>query len=284
MILKPRFLFHANAAAVGGRIGKPKDLVFDTPAASALGIAGGRSRVKADGGSLGDAVRYSSASTSAEGTFDDFKKWIETLCGKLSEDTLTATTQVSSEVRDLEVEGKAAFTAKRIAGGFVAKSSRAGGEPSIRLTPETTIDGASLGGYKLIFDLNTKLFQKYDTLAKLRTAAEDPKFVRENGSCLYLKSEVAGRTTASPVGRFVESGGFIYATIVKSIRWADKAYPGAVIDHNVITIPDCGELYFGELLLSPLKRRLTMLRLRWCCPAPMVMFCSDTEDNGTWGV
>ena len=26
-----------------------------------------------------------------------------------------------------------------------------------------------------------------------------------------------------------------------------------------------------------------MLRLALCCPAPMMMMCSDTEDNGTWG-
>jgi len=28
--LKPRFLFHANAAAIGGRIARPKDLPIDT--------------------------------------------------------------------------------------------------------------------------------------------------------------------------------------------------------------------------------------------------------------
>src|SRR6185436_8530186 len=172
--------------------------------------------------------------------------------------------------------------AKRINGGFISKSAKAGGEPTIQLDADTIIEGAALGNFKLIIDLNLKLFQRYDTLSKLRTAADDPKFVRENGPSLFMKSAVSGRTTASPSGRFVESGGRIYGTIVQSIRWADKPYPGAVIDQNVITIPDCGEIYFGEIFISCLSRRLTMVRLDFCCPAPMRLMCSDGEDNGTW--
>ena len=45
------------------------------------------------------------------------------------------------------------------------------------------------------------------------------------------------------------------------MRWADKPYPGAEIDDNVITIPDCGDIYFGEIYLSGCCRRLMMLRL-----------------------
>ncbi|HKT80548.1 MAG TPA: hypothetical protein VJP86_10050 [Vicinamibacterales bacterium] len=284
MTLKPRFLFRANASSISGRIAKPKDILIDTPASSSLGIVGGRATSRAENGNIADVVKFGSATTTVEGTFDDLKKLIDVLCGRASEDTLTASTMVSSEVRDLFVDAKAPFAAKRIGGGFAAKSSRGSGEPSIKLLPETSIEGASLGGFKLIIDLNTKLFQRFDTLSKLKTAADDPKFVRESGGHLFMKNEVPGRTTASPVGRFVESGPYIYGTIVKSIRWADKPYPGAVIDGNVITIPDCGELYFGELLLSCLSRRLVMLRLRLCCPQPMMMMCSDGDDNGTWGI
>jgi hypothetical protein len=283
MKLKPHFIFHANASSIGGRIVKPKDIVIDTPAASSLSAAGGRSTSKASKGSFGDLVRFGSASTFAEGLFDDPAKWIDTLCGDLSEDTLTTTTKVSAEVRDIAVNAKAAFTAKRIKGGFVAHSARGSGEPTIALDDDTSFDGVAIGGFKLVVELNTKLFQQYNTLSKLRTAADDPKFVKQSGAGLFMTADVPGRTTASPAGRFVESAGRIYGTIVKSIKWADKPYPGAEIDGNVITIPECGQLVFGEIYISALCRRLMMLRLEFCCPQPMMMMCADTEDNGSWG-
>jgi hypothetical protein len=239
---------------------------------------------KAGKGNYGDLVTFGSASTFAEGLFDDLKKWAEVVCGDLSEDTLTATTKVNAEVRDLLVNTKAAFTAKRIKGGFVSKSAKGSGEPTIRLDEDTVVEGVALGNHKLIVELNTALFQRYDTLSKLRTAADDPKFVREHGPCLCMKAAVSGRTTASPAGRFVESAGRIYGTIVRSIRWADKPYPGAVIDHNVIRFADCAELYFGEIFISRSSRRLTMLRITSCCSPAMAMMASDSEDNGTWGV
>ena len=86
-----------------------------------------------------------------------------------------------------------------------------------------------------------------------------------------------GRTAASLAGRFVESGGTIYGTIVKSLRWAGKPYPGAEIDDNVITIPDCGDIYFGEIYISDLP------------PPPddaaagFVLSAADAPDDGaTW--
>jgi hypothetical protein len=290
MKLKPRFVFHANASAMGGRIGKPKDILIESAAASSLSAAGGRSTSRAAKGSVGDQIRFGSASTFAEGQFDDLAKWIETLCGDVPADTLTTTTKVNAEVRDVAVDARAAFTAKRIKGGFISRSARSGGEPTIALDDDTVIEGAAIGGFKVVVQFNTKLFQQYDTLAKLRTAADDPKFVKQNGANLFM--------TASPAGRFVESSGVIYGTIVKSIEWADKPYPGAVIDGNVITIPDCGDIYFGEILISALRRRLMMLRLEFCCPqpsggnraaagfsdAPVMMMMSDTEDNGSWGI
>jgi len=284
MKLKPRFVFHGNSAAIGGRIGKPKDIVIETTAASSLTAVGGRSVSKAGKGNYGDLVSFGSASTFAEGLFDDQKKWTETICGDLEEDKLSATTKVSAEVRDLLVNAKAAFTAKRINGGFVSKSAKGSGEPTLRLDDDTVFEGVALGNNKLIVEINTTLFQRYDTLSKLRTAADDPKFVREHGACLFMKTAVPGRTTASPAGRFVESAGRIYGTIVRSIRWADKPFPGAVIDHNVITISDCAEIYFGEIFISRSSRRLTMLRIHSCCSPAMSFMASDSEDNGTWGV
>jgi hypothetical protein len=284
MTIAPRFIFHANAAAIGGRIVKPKDIVIESSAASSLTVAGGRSRSAVKAGNFSDLVRFGAASTLAEGLFDDAKKWSDTLCGDdPSEDGLTASMRVSAEIRDLAISSKTPVSAKRVSGGFMAKSARGGGEPSIALGDDTTVDSLTLGKSRLIVEINTKLFQQYDTFAKLRTAADDPKFVRDNGDHLFMNVDVPGRTAASPDGRLVETGGHVYGTIVKSIKWADKPLPGAQIDGHVITIPDCLQIYVGEILIGALARRLTMLRIRLCCPFSGVICCCDTEDNGTWG-
>jgi hypothetical protein len=282
--LKPRFIFHANCSALGGRISAPKDILIESAAASSLSAAGGRSTSKAGKGRCGDMVRFRSASTFAEGFFDDPQKWGATLCGDCSEDTLTASITVRAEVRDIEVAGKIGFSAKRVVGGFAAKSAGISGEPAIGLHGDTAIEGVKLGGFKLIVELNTKLFQSCDTMSKLRAGVDDPEFVRDNGANLFLDTAVSGRTTASPEGRFVESGGKIYGTVVRSIRWAKKPLPGAVIEGHTITVPDYGSIFFGEISLSAASRRLTMVRLDLCHPRPMRMMMSDSEDNGTWGV
>ncbi len=284
MKLKPRFLFHANAAAIGGRIARPTDIALDTPASSALSAAGGRSTARAEKGALGDVLQFASASTFAEGLFDDLGRWADTLCGDASEDGLTATTRVSAEVRNLAVNVKTTFTAKRINGGFVAKTPKGGGEPAITLDRDTVFEGIAIGGYKLIVELHTPLYQRFDTLSKLRAAADTPKFVKEHGSGLFMRAAVPGRAAAPKHGRFVDFGnGTIYGTIVKSIRWAGKPYPSAEIDDHVISIPDCGDIYFGEIYVSAHRRSLTMLRMDLCCPQPMRLMMSDTEDNGSWG-
>jgi hypothetical protein len=202
-------------------------------------------------------LSVASASTFAEGLFDDPAKWGETLCTHRSEDSHTASMRVSAEVRGFTVTADTTFTVKRVKGGFVAKSAQGGGEPTIALDEDTVVEGAALGGYKLIVEVNKKLFQSVNTLSKLRTA--------------------------SPAGRLVESGGKIFGTIIQSIRWANKPYPGAVIDCNAIKLPNCGEIYFGEIYISKHARRLTMLRLDFCCPHPMRLMASDAEDNGSWG-
>jgi hypothetical protein len=284
MDLKPRFLFHASAAAFGGRLVRPTDIPIDSRPASALTASGGRSTGAAQRTSFGKFARFGSATTLAEGLFDDPKGWADVLCGGADEDTLTASTNVSAELADVAIGIKPRFTAKRIAGGFNARSAGPSGEPSIRINDDTAIDGASVDGYKLIIEFSTSVFQQLDTFSKLRSAADDPSFVRKSGGNLLIPNRIIGRTIASPPGRLAEAGDRVFGTIVKSIQWAGKPYPGAVIDQHVLTLPDCLQIFFGEIQIGRLARRLTLVRLRFCCPTTAMMCCCDVEDNGTWGI
>ena len=136
-------------------------------------------------------------------------------------------------------------------------------------------------GHGLVVELALPIFQKYDTRSKLLTAADDPNFVRESGDCLFMKSAVGGRP-APPTGRLFHGYGTTYATIVKSIKWSGEPYAKATIDHHVVTVPNFGKIFFGELLITDLSRRLTLLRLELGSPDGGSVAAAEVESNGTW--
>src|SRR5450755_4417083 len=120
----PRFMFRANAVALGGRLYSPQDIVIEVDGASSLSSAGGRSRATIKGQQYGDLVRFGSASTNAEGQFDDPKQAMDAIAGGLAEDQLATTTTVTAELNDLAVGQGPTLTVQRIAATFVTRNSK----------------------------------------------------------------------------------------------------------------------------------------------------------------
>jgi hypothetical protein len=280
MELRRRFVFRGNAAVIGGRIVRPKDQVIDSSTASSLTVAGGRSRSQAKATRFGDWVSFGSASTSAEGLFDDVKQQIEVSHGRVAEDTLTTSTVVDADVTSLSVGDKPKLTIKHLHASLASRSPAASGEPAIGVGNDTTIEGAAVDGFGLIVTLAIPLFQRYNTLAKLLTAADDPQFVKRSGGHLLMKSAGRGKAAATPPT--LQTYPTVYATIVRSIKWAGDPYPGSKIEQHVVTVPGFGKIFFGELLITDQSRRLTMVRLDLGSPVGGFVACAEVESNGTW--
>lgn len=283
MELKRRFVFRGNAAAFGGRIVRPQDVILEATGASALTVVGGRSTWSTKEVKFGDFVRLRSASTFAEGLFDDTKQAIALSHGKVLEETLTTTTVVRAEVRELSVGSEPQLKIRSIRGSLTASSPAASYEPAIKLHNDTAVDGVSIDGYKLDVEIERAVFQRYDTRAKLLTAADDPKFVKEHGHFLYMNLPTATGQPASR-GRLVRESGNILGTIVKRITWAGKPFPGAVIDENSVIVPDFGTIYFGEILINASARRLTMVRLQLGSPTGGSGVFVEVDTNGSWSI
>jgi hypothetical protein len=281
MDLRRRFIFRGNASAIGGRIVRPTDIIVDSNPASSLTVAGGRSIARAKATRFGEWVSFGAATTSAEGLFDDVKQQIEFTFGRVPEDALTTSTRVSADVTNLSVGDKPKLTIKHLNGSLSSKSPTGSGEPSIAVHNDTIIEGAAIGGRGLIIELAIPLFQRYDTRSKLLMAADDPEIVKRSGKSLFMSSKV-DRAAALITGRLVQSYGTTYATIVKSIKWAGEAYDGAKIDHNVVIVPNFGKIFFGEILITDLSRRLTMLRLELGSPIGGALCSAEVENNGSW--
>jgi hypothetical protein len=289
MDFKRRFLFHGHSAAIGGRIvrrnnNKPVDVLLESTCESSLTPVGGHSKSTMDGRDYDGLVSFGSATTFAHGIFDDHKKAFAASRGELDEDALVATTRVGAEIHDVVVGLGPQLTVKLLRATLHSRSPFGSGQPSIKpleTGKQTAIEGLFIDGHELLVELNTPIFRKCDTHAKLLTATDDPKFVKAHGHCLFMRSGVDNRRTP-PSGRLVVSNHAIHSTIVGRLRWKGKPFPGAVIDHNSVKIPKFGQIFLGEMLIGEHSRRLTMLRAKLGSPIGGQIAFASAEPNGGW--
>jgi hypothetical protein len=280
MQLQRRFIFRGNAAAFGGRIVRPEDVVLEMPGASSLPVTGGRSVARIGRTQFKEFVSFDSASTFAEGTFDDRQAAIALSNHVLQEDALTTSTRVQAEIRKLVVGSKQRLTVERLAAELRAKSPAGSGEPRITVG-DVMIEGVAIDGFKLRVEIERGVFQRCDTHAKLLTTADDPDFVRRHGKHLFMTTHFEGRP-APPAGRLVPGCETIYATIVRTIEWDGPPDPAAQIDHHSVAVKDFGKIFFGEILITSSSRRLTMMRLELGSGDGGTASGPDVDINGSW--
>jgi hypothetical protein len=279
MELTRRFLFRGNASALSGQIFRPKTVIVDLDGASSLGVSGGRSQAQIKGRSFGDVIRFGSAMTLAEGLFDDAKAAKAVTNHKAEPETLNATTNVAVEIRELAVGKDPTFTAKFIRGALVSRSPRGSGEPSIVPVKDSAIKGVEIGGFALDIVLNVALFEKYDTRSKVAAAADDAKVIEKRKQHFVPDATLKGQSRRAGI---VVRDGIVYTTIVQSVKWRDKPFPGATIEGHVVTVPEFGKIFFGELLVGSSERRLTMVRFELGSEAGGWADAGGLDTNGSY--
>jgi len=277
-----RYVFHSHAAAFGGRIVRPKDVVLEAKGASALLVTGGRSVATLQRTTFDEFFEVESANTVTEGFFEDLKGFVDVTNHKAEEQSLTAVSRARAEVVGLSVGRKPRMTIKRVVAELTNRSAGHSGQPAIRIGKDVAIDGISIEGHRLVVELNTKPFLKHDTQAKVLAAADDSKFVEEAGESLFMSRRFAGPVKTPAFRKLIRTGSTIYATIVKSIRWDGKPFPKSEIHDNVVVLPEFGRVFFGELLISELDRRLTMVRMALGSDAGGSASAGEVATNGTW--
>jgi hypothetical protein len=277
-----RYVFHSHAAAFGGRIVRPKDIVLEAGGASALLVTGGRSVAQLTRTQFDDFFEVESANTVAEGFFEDTAAFIEVTHRRAHEQALVAVSRARTEVNGLAVGRKPRLTIKRIRAELTNRSAGHSGQPSIRIGKDTAIDGISIEGHRLVVDLNTGPFIRHDTHAKLLAAVDDPAFVTKSGETLFMSKRFGAEPKAPAFQRLIRTGATLYATIVKSIRWDGKPFPKSEIHDNMVVLPRFGRVFFGELLITEISRRLTMVRMALGSDAGGAVSAGDVETNGGW--
>jgi hypothetical protein len=277
-----RYIFRGNAAAFGGHIVRPDNIVIEAHGAASLPVTGGRSVSRVGPPPQNPWFHVDSAETFAEGLFENHDQFRDFTLGRVQQDALVALTTVRSEVRGFAVGEQFRLSVKRIRAELHSRSPRASGQPTVRIG-DVVLDGIDINGHRLVVELDPSPFQRFDTHAKLLTAADDPEFVKQSGRALFMQMPIDGAPPLPPYGRLLEANGVIHATIVKSIRWEGNPYPGSNIAANSVELePDFGRVFFGELLISEGARRLTMVRAAMGSGGGGSASGGDVETNGQW--
>ena len=285
-----RFLFRGNASGFGGRLRRPVNAIWKVQGASSLPTIGGisESRVtwadfensddRKELGAFKDYIRFDAVHTFAKGDFVDQEAALAMTFGKVDEGKIVTQTTVTSSVSGLSVGKRLKVASARA--GLVADYPPPRKQPPIRPVGNA-IEGVSIDGFELEIELNEKLFTDKATLRDLSLSYEqDDAFFKKNRRHFV---EIGAGTPPGAKRRTPKGRGIVYCTLVSRIRWVSGIHPDVKIQGNVVIVPDFGRLYFGELLISDLSRRLNMMRIKLGSPEGGEFCCSAVESNGsTW--
>jgi hypothetical protein len=283
MSIPRRYVFRGNASAFGGYLYRPDSIVFDVPGASSLSVSGGRSTATIPG-QRWKFVSFERGATFAEGLFDELQAAPQSARVQgwtPHEEELHPTTTTWAELAGLVIEDDTTRVVVEFARAhMVSTSTSVSRDTSIHLDDSTTIKGVSVGGRELVIELDRAPFQNHTTRSKLVAALDDERYAKEYGAQFFLDAPV--ENDSKPRRRRLANCDLMYATIVRSIRWAGDAYPDATIAGNMITVPKFGRIYFGEVLVGESDRRLTMVRFDLGSPSAGKASGSGVHTNGSW--
>jgi hypothetical protein len=253
--MEKRFIFRGNAVGVAGHMHHPEDLIIWVQGASALPVIGGYSQSTAERAKFGNVLSVEQVRTQATGDFSEKENAYKTL--------------TNSSVKGLDVTRR--LTADSLEATFTSTHPSDGAEPSI-VHYGTSITNLRLDGYPIDVKLDD-VFNRYSTRESLAKAySGDDAFFKRYGH-RFQKSE----KPASGKRQIPECGGYIVTSIVLEIK---TNHPKAEVKDNVITLNGFGRIFLGELLITSVSRRLTLVRLHLGSPDKGHIACAEVESNG----
>lgn len=253
MNFTPTFLYHAQGAAFGGVMRRPKNEVLQAKAATALPQTGGVAFADEPAGyNYLDLFKFTRASTRASGSKDGNGIY---------------TTTITSTVEGLDMQG-VVKVARQVAS---LKTFHNGSEDEARVDPsDSEITGFNISGYPVTVELDIPLMCELNTLKCFRDKyASDAAFRK-------MANERFG-WDGSPA-TLPESRGLVSCSLVKKISCD---CPGLTIKGNSIKIPDFGTVYIAEYWAKAGSRQLTMMRFALGSPTEGDVTSGGINGNGT---
>jgi hypothetical protein len=265
MVIPDRFLFRGHAVGAAATVrrmeGQALQKILVTQAASSLPVNGGRSQQTltspTDPG-LNPFLSFQTACTYAEGKFDSV--------------TNANVTEVNAAITGLRLAG-GRFTADQLQARLLSIHPGGGRQPSISWAG-TSLTGLKLEGHDVEVTLDQVLAPLTCEDDLVREYAKPPFY---NTHCKRFFERPGGGHGPGKIPRIGRGDGYIGISIVDSIR---TDCPGVQIDGHKLTLQGFGTLYFGEMIISPDSKRLTLIRFELGCPEEGDGDVGDVMSNG----
>ncbi|HXF25963.1 MAG TPA: hypothetical protein VN610_01750 [Bryobacteraceae bacterium] len=248
-----RFLYHAQAVGLSGRIVRPFDALVKAQAASALSSSGGYSSARRREYHLKQVFSHQATYTEATGSFN--------AKGDSHDTSATAT------IEEFNVGGvvKVELGVARISSSHAVSGDR---EPSI--SPQGTfLRHLTIAGNKIELESLVDDFHELDTLSKVRDRYKQDKAFREK----FDSAAFVGRQSAiedekkhkyfpwrsrKPSDQLPEYRGL---TIVPLFIIKNPSSPGFNVHGNTVHVDNFGRIQLGEMVIGSHERRVTLIHV-----------------------
>ena len=245
-----RYLYHANAVALGGQITSPFNEVIEAQASSVLPITGGYASARVEMFRYRELVSFGAAYSTVIGseTKQDDHSIIHTLS------TVT--------VERLNVAG--VVTADAVVARLVSRVDLATNARTVTAVGSHFVN-LRIAGFRFELQPSPILIEDA-SLPQLRNACAADRSLQSLGHALdYIQAFVDG-TLKQPVDREPKAVASLFA--LPRDRAGNSIGPAGcgARDNCGIRVPGFGTAFIGEFYISPFARQLTMLRIEMGCP------------------
>jgi hypothetical protein len=264
-----RYLHKASAVGAAGYLTNPTIHRIDVQAASALPIIGGYGSARVENFRYKELISFGAAYTQVSGTFSSQDRGSNSLA--------TATIEKLNILDIITADLVVAHVASR------HTLQQKDGEPD---QPEIVTVGSyfknlRIAGHKVELDLDDKLFTdtpKFDQFRQHASSAKD--FQKRLLKAHYPNPDHVYEEKVKVPEPSVQPGDFkVACTLVKGCNSIPE---GVKRDGHVFHIPHFGTVHLAEVICTPYKKHLSMVRLEMGSPAEGTLLLADAAGGGSW--
>ncbi len=260
-----RYLYQANAVALGGQITRPFNEVIEAQASSVLPITGGYATARVEMFRYRELVSFRAASSTVVGTETDH------------DDRSVVHTLSTVTVEGLNVAS--VVTADAVVARLASRVDLATNERTVTAVG-SYFTNLRIAGFRFELPPSSLLIEDA-SLSGLRSACAADQSLASVGNGLdHLQAFIEGRLKG-PVDREPKVVAPLFA--LPRDRAGNPIGPAGCSprDHCGIRVPGFGTVFIGEFYISPFARQLTMLRIELGCPVEGTVTVDIVGGNGS---
>lgn len=279
---RPRFIYRGNAVGAAGHIEKPDDTILWVQGASSLPVIGGYARSAGERVNFPEYLTVENTKTETNGAYSEREKAFRTIA--------TSSVQRVNITKRLQVD--------LLEATLISSHPVDGREPTI-VPGGTVIKNMRIDGYPVNVKIDIEFFTKYCTMSSLSKAyADDDAFFKRYGKRFWSRDPQSppppvtpppAKAAKGPSGKDASKqaapgkrqiptvAGYVLCSVVHEVQ---TDHPKITVDGHVLTLPGFGRIFLGELLVTGVSRRLTLLRAKLGSPVTGDIACAEVENNG----